>query len=557
MKSTQKLKDPVNNDVVIAIPSGSEDESVVRVLEAKVHNMTLRRLKQPLLNKPFATLMFQKEKKSMPGKLGTISSQIIIGMARDFVWTVCTARNNDAFNGKIGAFWGCTFTQMFATAAPVLAMVRINLDCGIGKNTFFLSNRRAWVKRQLVFALASWTAIPVWNGAQLLGTWSGNQIPLSTNAGNYFAGPFTGLAETTWQNVIVIPTLLGQDVDMLDAFLNILGGAMWQWVYSYFNQEGDSDNDQYKTAAFVAMTVAFSTLIMSYLSQAIHRCFPDMNAEFEQDNEEDDAFYEPSKPNPNTLFYYPPSRKLKVELMNLVPDIKDTYATSDGIFAALINELGDSAHLLNPELCSISNFLDARSDEIQQYQAVINYAKAMNGYVVGEEKIANGFIQADGGELKKPIVAILNTRNHHWVACVILPKNYKGFAEHDGERIFLMDSLYTIRKFPTKFRNVIMQGGEIDFEAPLNEGSNFIFPRSHRVMPVFQNPQFIEECPLEQIGGHDCGWWALHNAITVVKTGSTAALFENHQVPSRAVALRKKYPDLDKEVEPLRAPLRR
>lgn len=238
--------------------------------------------------------------------------------------------------------------------------------------------------------------------------------------------------------------------------------------------------------------------------------------------------------------------------------IPNTLATDSGLYAALMTKLEDKAHIINPALSSRSNLFSPGTE------AAFEYAKIINGYRVEEKQVANGFIQADGGELKKAIVAILNTASvraahsadtnaiggSHWVAMVILPKNYKNL-KNKNEKIFLLDSLNPEREFPQAFRDVLIGGGEHKFTAPACEDKNApLLNYQHTILPAFPNAEFVnlQDFQLQQLGCTDCGWWALDNAIKIFEIGTIAEIIKDYKGPRRADLLRTLYPDLDKEV---------
>ena len=84
-----------------------------------------------------------------------------------------------------------------------------------------------------------------------------------------------------------------------------------------------------------------------------------------------------------------------------------TWATGHGINEELEKLLGDRVHIVHPDTSSISS--PASCDVNSSFEGAINYAKMIGGYCVNEELIANGFIHMDGGELKKPVVMVINT----------------------------------------------------------------------------------------------------------------------------------------------------
>lgn len=251
--------------------------------------------------------------------------------------------------------------------------------------------------------------------------------------------------------------------------------------------------------------------------------------------------------------------------------ISNPWATGEGISDALKKELKETVHIIHPDLSSTCNLFFG--EKKKKEEAAVDYAKQINAYVSlenGQEtkKATNGFIQADGGVLKKPIVAILNTGSvrvaHaadanatggvHWVTMVILPKNYilpKSNKElkNKNERIFFLDSRDPKREFPTLFKRILVKGYTYSFPVPVNERSKETVTAHHKILPAFPTAEFadLSEFKLQQTNGDDCGYHALDNAIKIVKFGTIAAIMKDYKRPKPADALRRKYPDLNKE----------
>jgi hypothetical protein len=238
---------------------------------------------------------------SPPGKLRLLASQIIIGMIRDFQWGLYTFKNYDYFAGEIGIFAGPTVTQLGITLLPMLGAARLTSEfirsdllwefelkpsendkryCSKNK-VVDVFHHSSWVKKQLALAFASWSTIPVWNAAQYAGCWLGKQLGFSTAASGYFSGIFTGVTETLWQNVLILPKLLGQPMEKTEVILNTLGGAVWQWVLqAYLPVESGEveENDEIEVGIKIAFAVAISTMLMTLLAWKMQRY-----SEFSQD----------------------------------------------------------------------------------------------------------------------------------------------------------------------------------------------------------------------------------------------------------------------------------
>jgi hypothetical protein len=216
------------------------------------------------------TTFFHADQKKTRSKARALMAMVTIGIARDATWAWQVVKQQDYFDGKLGAFFSPTLTQMIGAIPAVLIAGHFSMRTYNGSLTF-TSNRREWLKRLAVFGVASWSAVPVWNGAELLGTFVGNKLSLSARNADYFAGGFTGVAETIWQNAIVIPNLLGEPIDPVETAFNALGGAVWKWVITAcLVAYEDQDNSEYKTAPSVAFSVAASTLMMTLLAWLIN-----------------------------------------------------------------------------------------------------------------------------------------------------------------------------------------------------------------------------------------------------------------------------------------------
>ncbi|WP_039459467.1 hypothetical protein [Candidatus Jidaibacter acanthamoebae] len=234
----------------------------------------------------------------------------------------------------------------------------------------------------------------------------------------------------------------------------------------------------------------------------------------------------------------------------------DDWATGHGINNALNQILGDWVHIIHPDQSSI--YSPASSKQDNALEGAINYAKNIGGFYSDKDLIANGLIHQDGGDLKKPIIMIINTSTievssetdtlteggTHWHSCVVLPKNYvTPFGvelNNNQEIVFYLDSLNTKPKLPKSLKHLLTQGTEYTFES---EGKE----HKHRILPVFSDAKIVDgnECN-QQLEGYDCGWWAVYNALMVVFTGNVNYL-KQFESPSRepAYALREILPKLE------------
>lgn len=220
------------------------------------------------LKKVIEKWLQNKKKSDGYRNIRTLLSQIWVGMVRDFVWGVATYRNLDWYEGHLGSFWGPTFTQLAISMLPTFAAARFNIKM----NTGFSEKNSEWIKQQLTFTLASLTAIPVWNGAQWIGNWVGEKMGFEAISSGYFSSLFSGVAETIWQNALIIPGFLGVGVQPIEVAFNTLGGAIWQIVYQA-NMPADINHDDplngVATGLEISGAVAMSTLLMTLLAWKI------------------------------------------------------------------------------------------------------------------------------------------------------------------------------------------------------------------------------------------------------------------------------------------------
>ena len=196
----------------------------------------------------------QKAIRKAPSSTGFLVSQLVIGVSRDYGWAMVSRSERNLFKGSLGVFWGQTATQMIFSAPWVFAAT--NLCLTPIKSSLFLDIRRDWTRKAVSIGAASWSAIPVWNGAAYLST-------LATRS-PWLQGIFTGIAETVWVNGIVTPLLSKQPIKKLDVALNTLSGAVWLWAFEEY-----ADFPANYSSAVVALQVAAATLWASMLSLGI------------------------------------------------------------------------------------------------------------------------------------------------------------------------------------------------------------------------------------------------------------------------------------------------
>ncbi len=220
---------------------------------------------------------------------------------------------------------------------------------------------------------------------------------------------------------------------------------------------------------------------------------------------------------------------------NLSQNRNIKWATNAGIDNVLTFYLKeDDAHILPSSLSSVTSLFDHKQST--RLEAVVKYGEMIFGYEDNNGKLhPNGLIHNDGGELKKPIIMIINTASvvarysadtlakggSHWVTCVILPKSYNILNkshQYGKERIIFIDSYYEQSKLPDDFKNMIIKGCEYVGKSNFN-GVDTNYKR--RIPRLFNNPEFIELNIPQQADTSSCGLWALYNTFMIILTGST------------------------------------
>jgi hypothetical protein len=235
----------------------------------------------------------------------------------------------------------------------------------------------------------------------------------------------------------------------------------------------------------------------------------------------------------------------------------NTWATGEGIYQALIKHLGSSAHIIHPDTSSIESL----ADPAKAVQGAIAYAQMISGYYVNDELHNKGAILNSKDALDKPIVMIWNTMSvkaassksatttggSHWQTCVIIPKNYKTLTgtqlNNKEPKVFFIDSLNENVKLPEPFKYLLTKGYTHTFS------SDDKIARVHKIPAVFQQAEFIERTPKQQLEGYDCGWWTVYNAMMVVLTGGVEFLDKFTQRSREpAYALRTIFQGMDQDV---------
>lgn len=210
----------------------------------------------------------------------------------------------------------------------------------------------------------------------------------------------------------------------------------------------------------------------------------------------------------------------------LDPTKSDDWATGHGILGVLTTELGHYAHVIDPDLSSVRTPIS--SDPQEALEGAVTYGEALMGYSIeGDDHVAaNGVLNAHAD---RPSVMILNTTGvlaksscdstatagTHWVSCVALPAHYTtpgGVAINNPRpRVFYLDSYYEGRAMPAALRHVMLNGARV----------RTVVGSVHVVPAAYPNAEVVDRLSIkQQLGGSDCGFWAVYNALMLVLTGS-------------------------------------
>lgn len=264
---------------------------------------------------------------------------------------------------------------------------------------------------------------------------------------------------------------------------------------------------------------------------------------------------------------------------------KEPYASAAGILWTLHERLKDTVDIVNPNSFSIFNLFDKNPANVDE--AAILIAQSIVGFQSGDEWIPGQILKNKEDKLEKPLILILNTAaikpevvaaalksllpnepdkslkpssvigGNHWIACVILPINYlnKGAVT---EQIFVLDSCNNIKELPKVLFDILTKGKKIRLSAESKKNEPLV-EKTHILPAAFPNATIADTSGFlkQQVGGEDCGYWAVHNAITLVKTASIQALIQeiknNDDCPMSANHLRLEFPYLN-SAEDLKIP---
>jgi ankyrin repeat protein len=262
---------------------------------------------------------------------------------------------------------------------------------------------------------------------------------------------------------------------------------------------------------------------------------------------------------------------LNSDLFNTLPLNDSTaWATDGGINAVMCHYLDDSVHYMQAALTSVSCLFDNNIHKVNE--SIKNIIERIAGFYTVDGKYSDsGFIYEDNGDLKKPIIIIINTTSDiarsdqdvnaagglHWVCFVVLPKNYSILGmtcSHARERIYFINSLNKLT-LPEQFKDALRNGFEYEgireasIEEQFRTPDRAYYRYTHTVPAVFPEAEFIDLMKLngeaQQHDSNNCGWWSVYNAIMLILTGDDKYVNQaNSSSTDFAKRLRSLFPQL-------------
>ena len=223
-----------------------------------------------------------------------------------------------------------------------------------------------------------------------------------------------------------------------------------------------------------------------------------------------------------------------IKASNLPQDQNFQDLDGESISNYLVELLGASVDIIHPDLNSIHSIFD--SNKVKAREGLCDFAmqlldlkcNLLSKSIDETIKVNPNFI--------RPIIAIMNNTGvngvieikkaldksygSHWLCFVLLPKNFKGFLDllktpSKVEQILLYDSLSnsTFSRLPTGFKNLFTQ--ENIFKRRLDTGF-----KEYKIPPLASSVQKVTLNSTKQQLQNSCGYWAIHNGIMTVLTGS-------------------------------------
>jgi hypothetical protein len=221
------------------------------------------------------------------------------------------------------------------------------------------------------------------------------------------------------------------------------------------------------------------------------------------------------------------------------------WADGEKIHKKMCDLFQGHAHLIHPSLGSIHSPF-SRNREYSE-EGIVNYLISFQQCIT-----------EDGGELKKPIFAIINTvetgpleegstefnrtGGSHWFLLAIMPKDYspplknEEPAETPKEVAIIIIDSYLDTRFP------------LALKLSLQYGCDYIADGvQHQIPPLFRNATFQAYRTSQQINNsYDCGWWVIYNAYLLFCVGDTRFI-EPAYSRDPGIRLRVLLPDIAEE----------
>ncbi len=218
-----------------------------------------------------------------------------------------------------------------------------------------------------------------------------------------------------------------------------------------------------------------------------------------------------------------------------LPQIQDTeWASSDTLQSCFEAFFSDLVDLVHPDFGSTADKNIFSSHEQQQISAVAQLALELREIKSRNDSSKESF-------LKKPIVLFPNSSvpkvldptngslegGSHWMALVILPKGFSGFAPWNGgiaqpPQVLLFDSIASGRTIPEVLKIALTEGTQVHYDSGDGTHTEHI-PALVEEDCIFESFSSLNQ----QANSVDCGWWALYNASVALLTGN-GSFYKRH-----------------------------
>lgn len=192
-------------------------------------------------------------------------------------------------------------------------------------------------------------------------------------------------------------------------------------------------------------------------------------------------------------------------------------------------------------------------EQLAHYVAPTNFAYAHISSMQNIAKYLSSLTEEE--ELNKPLIVIANTetvllkegeKNYnkqggtHWIAWVLLPKNYFLLSgeeyERDHYQVYFFDSLAK-EHFPEQLKDFLTEGFAFKEDQTLIKRPQFCLPNEI----IFTDCNHLTG-QQNGMNGSDCGWWAVYYALMTVYTGGIEFLEVIKNRKLSAVPLREIMP---------------